>query len=67
MEELQAAMDDLLLANPEMTFYEASKVLVNKGELNFDALEDPSVHMFLHQMFQHAKRRAQAGRVNRDM
>lgn len=67
MEELQAAMDDLLLANPEMTFYEASKELVKKGELNFDALEDPNVHVFVHQMFSQAKRRAQAGRVNRDM
>ncbi len=61
------AMDELLLANPEMTFYEATKELVNKGELNFEALEDVGVHTFVSQMFQHAKRRAQSGRVNKDM
>ena len=61
------AMDELLLANPEMTFYEATKELVNKGELNFDALEDPGVHAFVYQMFGNAKRRAQTGRVNKDM
>ena len=59
------AMDELLLANPEMTFYEATKELVNKGELNFDALED--AHAFIYQMFQQSKRRAQSGRVNKDM
>jgi hypothetical protein len=67
MEELQAQMDELLIANPEMTFYEATKELVNKGELNYDALEDPNAHVFLFQMFQHAKRRGQSGRVNKDM
>jgi hypothetical protein len=61
------AMDELMLANPEMTFFEATKELVNKGELNFEALEDPGVHAFLHQMFGNAKRRAQSGRVNKDM
>lgn len=61
------AMDELLLANPEMTFYEATKELVTKGELNFEALEDPGVHVFVYQMFGNAKRRAQSGRVNKDM
>ncbi len=67
MEELQEAMDQVLLANPEMTFFEVCAELVTKGELNFEATEDPSVHVFLHQLFQRAKVRANVGKANLDM
>lgn len=64
---LQQLMDEVLLANPEMTFREACTELVNKGEINFEATQDPSVHTWLYQLFQRAKVKANADRVNRDM
>jgi hypothetical protein len=64
---IQQAFDDLLLANPEMSFWEASSELVTKGEINFEATEDPAVHTWLYQLFQRAKIKANADRVNRDM
>lgn len=67
MEELQDAMDDLLMANPEMTFFEVSAELAKKGELNAEATQDPSVHVYLSQMFQRAKQKAQSGRMNQDI
>ena len=68
MEEVvQRSFDDVLLANPEMTFWEACADLVNKGELNFEATEDPAVHTWLYQLYRRAKIKANAERVNRDM
>lgn len=67
MEEIQQAMDEVLLANPEMTFWEACTELVTKGEINFAATEDANVHTFLYQLFQRAKIKANAERVNKDM
>ncbi|MCK6545801.1 hypothetical protein L6R52_08030 [Myxococcota bacterium] len=64
---VQAAFDDVLLANPEFTFWEACSELVKKGEINFEATENPNVHTWLHQLFQRAKVKANADRVNRDM
>lgn len=64
---VQLAFDDVLVANPELTFWEACAELVNKGELNFEATEDPRVHTWLHQLFQRAKIKANADRVNKDM
>jgi hypothetical protein len=64
---VQAAFDDLLLANPEFTFWEACSELVKKGEITFEATENVNVHTWLHQLFQRAKTKANAGRVNGDM
>jgi hypothetical protein len=64
---IQQAFDDILIANPEMTFWEACAELVNKGEINFEATEDPNVHTWLYQLFQRAKIKANAERVNKDM
>ena len=67
MEDLQAAMDELLYANPEMTFFEASTELVKKGEINYEATEDPNVHTYLSQIYRRSKILANRGRVNKDM
>jgi hypothetical protein len=64
---LQTAMDEVLVANPEMTFWEACAELVKKGDINFEATEDPAVHTWLYQLFQRAKVKANADRVNKDM
>jgi hypothetical protein len=64
---LQQSMDEIMLANPEMTFWECCAELVKKGEVNFEATENPSVHAWLYQLFQRAKIRANAERVNKDM
>lgn len=61
------AMDELLVANPEFTFWEACSELVKKGELNFEATEDPNVHAWVYQLFQRSKVRANRDRVNKDM
>lgn len=66
-EQVQQAFDEVLVANPEMTFWEACAELVNKGELNFEATQDPNVHTFIFQLFQRAKIKANADRVNKDM
>ena len=67
MEELQQVMDELLASNPEWSFWELCSELVKKGDLNFEATQDPNVHTCLYQMFQRSKVRGQAGRMNKDM
>lgn len=67
MEDIQEAMDELLVANPEFSFFETCAEMVKKGELNYDALEDPGVHVALYQLFQRAKVRGQYGRMNQDI
>lgn len=67
MEELQQVMDELLASKPEWTIWELCSELVKKGDLNFEATQDPNVHTFLYQMFQRAKVRGQAGRMNKDI
>lgn len=67
MEDIQEAMDELLADNPEFTFFETCAEMVKKGELNFDALEDPGVHTMLFQLFQRSKVRGQLGRINADI
>jgi hypothetical protein len=64
---VQAAMDEVVVANPEFTFWEACAELVKKGELNFEATENPNVHVWLYQLYQRSKVRANADRVNKDM
>jgi hypothetical protein len=67
MEDLQLVMDELLSTNPEFTFWETCAELVKKGDLNFEATQDPNVHTFLFQLFQKAKVRSLTGRVNKDI
>ena len=64
---VQAAFDEVLVANPEFTFFEACQELVKKGEINYEATADENVHMWLHQIFQRSKVKANADRVNHDM
>jgi hypothetical protein len=66
-EALQQAMDEVVVANPEFTFWETCAELVKKGELNFEATENASVHTWLYQLYQRAKVKANADRVNKDM
>jgi hypothetical protein len=67
MEPIQQAMDEILIANPEMTFWEACAEMVNKGELNFEATQDAGVHTFLSELYRRSKIKANADRVNKDM
>lgn len=64
---VQQAMNEVMSANPEMTFWECCTELVKKGEINFEATENANVHAWLYQLFQRAKIRANADRVNKDM
>jgi hypothetical protein len=66
-EEVQKAFDEVLLANPEFTFWEACTELVKKGEIVGEATENVNVHTWLHQIFQRAKIKANSDRVNKDM
>lgn len=67
MEDIQQAMDELLADNPEFTFFETCAEMVKKGEINYDALDDPGVHTLLYQLFARAKTRGQLGRMNQDI
>lgn len=61
--EIQRAFDEILADSPEMTFFEACAELVKKGELNFEATQDPTVHVFLYNIFRHGKQRANQSRA----
>ena len=59
---LQQAMDEIMVANPEMSFWEVCAELVKKGDLNFEATENANVHTWLYGLFQRSKIKANASK-----
>lgn len=64
--KVQAAFDEILAANPELTFRDALVAVVARGLVQHEAAEDPAVHTWLHRMFQKSKIKANIDRVNKD-
>ena len=64
MQKLQSALDDILASSPEMSFFEASTALEQRGLVTHAELENPGVHAYVYQLYQRAKGRANTGRIN---
>jgi len=67
MELLENAMEELLSAQPELTFRETCAELVKSGDLEYEATHDPYVHAALYSRFAKSKARSNFDRVNTDM
>jgi hypothetical protein len=67
MAEIEAAMDEVLTAEPELTFRDVSSELLKKGVIDLPTLQDPYAHATLFERFKNCKVRASMGRLNRDM
>ena len=64
---LEVQMEEVLFANPEFTFRDCAAELVKKGDLEYQALEDPYLYTALHKRFADVKARVSMGRYNLDI